>query len=134
MNRKWFWFGYLLAIGVMAWIIWRQRQEEVEATLERLRKASPLGMDWPGQERAARVAEERVIKTPSPPPAAATLDDLQQISGIGPTYARRLNEAGVTSFGELAALTPDEIRQRMDLPPWQGNVESWIEQAKSLSF
>ena len=46
------------------------------------------------------------------PGAAGTThlsDDLQRINGIGPTVAQRLEEAGVASYTDLAALTPARI-------------------------
>ena len=35
-------------------------------------------------------------------------EDLTQISGLGAASAQRLNEAGINSFAQLAALTPEE--------------------------
>ena len=60
-------------------------------------------------------------------------DDLTMISGIGPAFARRLNEAGITTYAQLAELTADEVRQRAELSAWQGDPEEWIAQAKSLA-
>jgi predicted flap endonuclease-1-like 5' DNA nuclease len=67
---------------------------------------------------------ERVV----PPPAA---DDLTLINGIGPAYALRLKEAGITTFAQLAALTPDQLRQIARLKVWQGEPGEWIAQAKA---
>lgn len=36
-------------------------------------------------------------------------DDFKRISGIGPAIERRLHQAGILSFAQLAALTPAEI-------------------------
>lgn len=60
-------------------------------------------------------------------------DDLTQINGIGPVYASRLNEAGIMTFSQLAALSPDQARELLKLSASQGNPEVWIEQAKELS-
>ncbi|MBN1286030.1 MAG: hypothetical protein JXB47_11585 [Anaerolineae bacterium] len=62
--------------------------------------------------------------------AAAAPDDLTLIKGIGPSYANRLNAAGVHSFDQLAALTPEELNAllRMD-----GNLTGrWIQQARVI--
>ena len=37
------------------------------------------------------------------------MDDFKLIKGIGPAIERRLNEAGVTTFAQLAALSPDGL-------------------------
>lgn len=63
--------------------------------------------------------------------ADSPVDDLTKISGIGPAFARRLNEAGVTSYSDLAAMTADEVRERAKLSDWQGDPDDWISQAQS---
>jgi predicted flap endonuclease-1-like 5' DNA nuclease len=61
-------------------------------------------------------------------------DNLVDIDGIGPVYAKRLNEAGIVSFAQLAELTPDQIRAIIKPAEWQKiDAESWIAQAKRLS-
>jgi len=60
-------------------------------------------------------------------------DDLTKISGIGPAFARRLEDAGVNSYAELAGMTSEEVRQRAGLAEWQGDPEDWINQAKALA-
>jgi predicted flap endonuclease-1-like 5' DNA nuclease len=56
-------------------------------------------------------------------------DDLTAIKGIGPTFARRLHEAGVTSFAALAALSPDEVRAITAVANWQADPADWIAEA-----
>jgi len=60
-------------------------------------------------------------------------DDLTQINGIGPAYARRLNEAGITTYAQLSALTPEQVREMAQLGEWQGEPGEWIEQAWDLA-
>ena len=60
-------------------------------------------------------------------------DDLTKISGIGPAYAQRLNEAGVVTYGQLAGLSPQRIREILHISEWQGDPEAWIGQAKELA-
>lgn len=62
-------------------------------------------------------------------------DDLTIIDGIGPTYARALNELGIKSFADLACQDPAELSRRM-----RGRVsatrirnQDWIGQAVQLS-
>jgi predicted flap endonuclease-1-like 5' DNA nuclease len=44
----------------------------------------------------------------------AVKDDLTKIEGIGPKVQGLLNEAGITSFAQLAAKTPEELDAIMD--------------------
>ncbi len=60
-------------------------------------------------------------------------DDLTEIEGIGPAYAGRLNEAGITTFSQLGELSVDQVRDFMKLSESQGNPEDWLEQARDLS-
>lgn len=60
-------------------------------------------------------------------------DDLTIINGIGPTYARRLEAAGIHTFAQLASLTPEQIREKAGLSEWQGDPEEWLLQARALA-
>ena len=42
-------------------------------------------------------------------PATAASDDLTQLTGVGPAAATKLNDAGLTSFAQIAALSADDI-------------------------
>jgi hypothetical protein len=61
-------------------------------------------------------------------------DDLARILGIGPAYATRLQGAGVHSFAQLAAATPDQLAVLLEVPDWRRpDFESWLEQAAALA-
>lgn len=63
-------------------------------------------------------------------------DRLTDIKGIGPVYAGKLYEAGIQTFKQLAALTPEEIYLLISEPKWRArsiNAELWIEQARLLA-
>jgi predicted flap endonuclease-1-like 5' DNA nuclease len=58
-------------------------------------------------------------------------DPLIDINGIGPVYEKRLNEAGIQTFAELAALTPERIRAIIKPETWQLiEPEKWIKEAR----
>ena len=65
----------------------------------------------------------------------AASDDLTQLKGVGPAYAKKLNEAGITSFAQIAALTPEGVAELEEKLNASGRVErdGWIEQAKDLA-
>lgn len=74
--------------------------------------------------------------TPEPAPAAPAADDLTRMKGVGPRLAERLGSVGITSFAQLAALTPQEA-DALDarLGDFQGRIhrDRWIEQASFLA-
>lgn len=58
-------------------------------------------------------------------------DPLIDINGIGPVYEKRLNAAGVQTFAELAALTPERVRAIIKPENWQLiEPDKWIEEAR----
>ena len=61
-------------------------------------------------------------------------DDLTVIKGIGPVAAKDLNEQGITTFAQIAALSDEEIA-RIDaaMPFSTAQIEDWREQAKALA-
>jgi large subunit ribosomal protein L21 len=59
-------------------------------------------------------------------------DDLTKINGIGPAFARRLAEAGVSTYAQLAGMTANEVRQRAQIAEWQGDPQDWISQAAAM--
>jgi hypothetical protein len=64
---------------------------------------------------------------------AVVRDDFTIINGIGPTFAKRLQEAGIHTFADLAASTPEHLRDAAQVAEWQGDPAEWIVQAKALS-
>jgi len=62
-------------------------------------------------------------------------DDLTRLVGVGPKLAASLAELGVTSFGQIAAWTPDELASYDQLLSLKGRAErdAWIAQAKRFA-
>lgn len=64
----------------------------------------------------------------------STGDNLQLISGIGPAYERRLKEAGILTYLDLAQQPPDRIIAVTGLKSRQTSApEKWIAEAQTLS-
>ncbi len=62
-------------------------------------------------------------------------DDLQLISGIGPRLEKKLHDAGITSYWQIATLTPAEIADlEANIVRFSGRIErdDWIAQAQTL--
>lgn len=66
-------------------------------------------------------------------PVADEKDDLEKIEGIGPKIADVLIAAGITTFAELAAASPESIREHLDNAGSQfaaHNPATWGQQAQ----
>lgn len=100
--------------------------------------ASPasLASDIAEPTPAPEPAPEPVAAAPEPTPAAPAADDLTRMKGVGPRLGEKLNSVGITSFAQLAALTPEEA-SALDakLGDFQGRIhrDRWIEQASFLA-
>lgn len=83
------------------------------------------GSGAPAAPKAA-AAKKSAPKAKAAPAAAAGSDDLTAINGVGPAAAKKLAEAGITSFAALAAVdvdTFDAVKVKAD----------WVDQAKALA-
>lgn len=79
---------------------------------------------------AAKKAAAPAAKAEAPAAAAeAAADDLTKLNGVGPAAAKKLAEAGISSFAQLAALSADEIAaiDAVKIKP------EWVEQAAELA-
>ncbi len=60
-------------------------------------------------------------------------DDFEPIKGIGKVMERRLYNAGITTYAQLAELTPEQLNEICQpKPPLRPKYDSWIEQAREL--
>ncbi|MEM7537139.1 MAG: helix-hairpin-helix domain-containing protein [Chloroflexota bacterium] len=63
--------------------------------------------------------------------ATIVMDNLESIRGIGPTFANRLNNAGILTFADIVARPPEQLRSLASgSKKSKLNVENWIDQAK----
>lgn len=103
----------------------------------------------PSKKAAAKKpapAKEEAPKAEAPkqeaaPAAAAPLfsapagdaDKLTKIKGIGPVAEKQLNEQGITTYAQIAALTEEEIVKVDENMPFSADqIKDWREQAKAL--
>ena len=62
-------------------------------------------------------------------------DDLKMISGVGPGLEKKLLDAGITSYAQIAALTEDDIAElEAHVVKFAGRIkrDDWIGQAQQL--
>jgi large subunit ribosomal protein L21 len=67
--------------------------------------------------------------------APAGADDLKQLSGVGPALEKKLHAAGVTTFAQVAAWTPEDVAAMDEKLSFKGRIEreGWIAQAAEKS-
>ena len=67
--------------------------------------------------------------------APAGGDDLKKLSGVGPALEKKLFEAGVTTFAQIAAWTEADVAEMDEKLSFKGRIEreGWIAQAKELT-
>ncbi|MEM1199544.1 MAG: EAL domain-containing protein, partial [Pseudomonadota bacterium] len=112
-----------------------EREEWREQAAELMAGRPPRAKVDQEQLAAAQAAPEPApAPAPEPTPAPPQSDDLALISGIGPAIAKSLNDYGITTFQQLAALSGEEVGRVNDHVGFPGRVEreEWREQAKEL--
>jgi predicted flap endonuclease-1-like 5' DNA nuclease len=132
----------VLVSGILALVMWLLRR------LEQEQHAQPAPVE-------ILVSDEPVVRTPirEGPPEAVTAppaphkpapeatsesapppaDDLTRISGIGPKISAALQEAGVSTYAQLAEMDADQIRQLLDDAGVRiARPDTWAEQAKDF--
>lgn len=91
------------------------------------------GIALDGAKKPAKKAEAK--KAPAKKAAAKTDgDDLTQLSGVGPVIVKKLNEAGITTFKQIAEWTAEDVAHFDEELSFKGRIEreNWIDQAKEL--
>lgn len=133
-KRKSFWMGFFLALagGVLVWY-WQKSTSADEGALDLLDELAKVRANMREMQSSEKM-EETAVAPPAQSTKAAPADDLTAINGIGPVYARRLQEAGIATFANLAAQDPERLSQIVQLKAWQAaSPAQWIEQAQELS-
>ena len=88
-------------------------------------------------EKKAAAPEVEAVKAPveSTSTDAGKVDDLTEISGIGPVISEKLIKLGYTSFAQIAALDEAGVAEIEEQLSFKGRIEreDWINQAIELS-
>ncbi|UCG24202.1 MAG: hypothetical protein JSW55_19120 [Chloroflexota bacterium] len=114
-----FWIGFVVTTALTAWIYWIWRQKRVVTP-------EPLILSGTRQPRPVQISESsdsakrRLIS-----------EALEEINGIGPVFANRLNDAGIYTYAALASCTPEELQEITGVTRW--DPADWIAEAKILA-
>ncbi len=126
-----FWLG-LVAGAIIGWVVewiidWRFWRNDLTVTSDeesRLRK----------ELEVARLEINNLqgrIQTQST--GTPTPDRLQDINGVGQVYVRKLNDAGIYTFAQLADLSVERLTEIIKPQEWQAlDFDAWIRQARTF--
>ncbi len=92
----------------------------------------------PAAKPKAKAAAKPKAEAKAAPKAAAkdaAADDLKKLSGVGPALEKKLHEAGVTTFAQIAGWSDADVADMDEKLAFKGRIEreGWIEQAKELA-
>ena len=94
------------------------------------------------QIKVSEGIDEKIEKKIEEPKAEPAIEDLETLEGVGATYQKLLNAAGVKSVQSLASKDPEILLETMNAvndkeditkrPPTLSNVEEWISKAQEI--
>ncbi len=99
--------GVFFLVWVLWWLSNRSKREQEVASIEI--EVQPFQPDVETTPAAPRVGVEGQEQEPP-----AVLDDLKRIEGIGPKFSKVLQDAGIQTFAQLAAASPDRLAQILE--------------------
>ena len=91
---------------------------------------TPVAVELPADAAIAGEAPAVAFELLSAPRGAP--DDLNKLSGAGPQVVKKLNDAGVFHYWQLAALNADEATKLDGDLKLNGKIQTWIDQARAL--
>ena len=80
-------------------------------------------------EPEADEAEPEADEADEPEQSGEPEGDLEDVKGIGPSYADRLRDAGIETIADLADADAEAVASESDLS--EGRLEEWIESAQN---
>jgi predicted flap endonuclease-1-like 5' DNA nuclease len=121
--------AFLAILALLLWWLMRRPPEDVTVL-----EAEPEAPPAPAFEVSRAVAAEAIPTVePEPPPAPdepPEPDDLKVIEGIGPKISSVFQAAGITTFAQLAAQDPNDLKAILvEAGIRLGDPTTWPEQA-----
>ena len=116
----------------------RTKGHRQQLTLIRVTDLLAEGADKSGVKAAVGAASAPRSAQAAPATKAAAPansgDDLKKLSGVGPALAKKLNEAGITSFAQIAGWSDADIARYDEELGLKGKIEKegWVAQSQDL--
>jgi small subunit ribosomal protein S2 len=92
---------------------------------------NPMGEELPANDTAPAYEGEQFERLAAPRGAP---DDLTKLNGVGPQLEKKLNEAGIFHYWQLAAMQAGDVAQLDKDLKLNGRIErdGWLDQARSM--
>ncbi|MEM9734067.1 MAG: helix-hairpin-helix domain-containing protein, partial [Pseudomonadota bacterium] len=105
------------------------------ATAQEAKTEAKAAEEKPAKAEKPAAKKEEAAEASAAPlftaPAGGEKDKLTDIKGIGPVAERQLNEQGITTFAQIAALTDEDIERVDEYMPFSADqIRDWQAQAK----
>jgi len=117
------------------WLAFRRAAAGSRLLYERALAGNALYKSWDLLNEAIQDLHAKGSQ-PSAVQARTANDDLTRVRGIGPTLAQRLADHGITTYGQIAAWRPDDVRDVAEALGLDRKIsrQNWIEQAALLEL
>ncbi len=103
----WWLFWVMLLLGVALAVVVRLLRERLAMPSAPAAQPPAPPPPTPAAPRPAAAVQPPAVPVEDSPAA----DDLTKIEGIGPKISGWLNEAGITTYAQVAELTPDQLAE-----------------------
>ena len=122
------WAVSLVAVAILFWI-WIRRDAMAEGDGDAVEAADAAARQ--AEELARRTVVRHAVEPASETVAFVEANDLTLIIGIGPVFAKVLNEAGIMSYWQLAERSEEELEAIIEAAGRNrpGYLDSWPVQA-----
>lgn len=109
--------------------------EDIEMEMVEVEREVQLPVEAGSEADVTAVAEEieEAVEEAVAELAEAAAQDLTEIKGIGPTYARRLHAVGIMTYADVANADPEYLREVTRATGAQADPEAWIAEARAMS-
>ena len=130
MNMTMFWW-FLSALGAIFFFLFVLHLYDVGPAIKESFHPAPSPVRHHSPAAPAEKPAHPAVKAPAAAATSHGEDDLRKIEGIGPKIEAALKAAGIHTFEELAAKSPDELRAILDNAGFTriNDPETWPEQA-----
>ncbi|MBN1484670.1 MAG: hypothetical protein JXA37_08105 [Chloroflexia bacterium] len=115
-----FFWGLVLGFVSWRWLL-RRQGDGADLDIPLPSQAAPEAGPVPGRIMVRAGLEQ----------AEAPEDDLTALYGIGPVFAQQLQEAGIRSYEQLAALGAEKVSERCGVELGRIQRDDWIGQAQA---
>ncbi|RMG89232.1 MAG: helix-hairpin-helix domain-containing protein [Chloroflexi bacterium] len=129
-------FGMVVAVAAWYWYKSTSAEDGALDLLDRLALAEAKIRELQAELRQQAVSRLQSVRTPEaivpaePTETAVSPENLQQVKGIGPVFAQRLQAAGVQTIAGLADLSPERLATLLDIGP--ARAEAILADARRL--